>query len=71
MYLEEGKASNLLWPQRERVLYRKLTGPNLLFTVEMIWWASVAPWEFEFPFPDSLVSIFLDSCTCPGTHRAA
>ena len=22
----------------------------------MIWWTSLAPWEFEFPFPGSLIS---------------
>ena len=27
--------------------------------VKMIWWTSLAPWEFEFPFPGSLVSTFL------------
>ena len=25
----------------------------------MIWWTSLAPWEFEFPFPGSLTSTFL------------
>ena len=23
--------------------------------IEMIWWTGLAPWEFEFPFPGSLV----------------
>ena len=27
--------------------------------IEMIWWTSLAPWEFEFPFPGSLTSTFL------------
>ena len=27
--------------------------------IEMIWWAGLAPWEFEFLFPDSRVSTFL------------
>jgi len=26
----------------------------------MIWWTGLAPWEFEFPFPGSLISTFLD-----------
>jgi len=25
----------------------------------MIWWTGLAPWEFEFPFPDSLRSTIL------------
>ena len=25
----------------------------------MIWWTGLAPWEFGFPFPGSLVSTFL------------
>ena len=31
------------------------------FTIEMIWWTGLAPWEFEFPFPGSLVSTFQGS----------
>ena len=27
--------------------------------IEMIWWTGLTPWEFEFPFPDSLISTFL------------
>ena len=33
------------------------------FIVVMIRWTSRAPWEFESPFPGSLISTFLD----PGT----
>ena len=29
--------------------------------IVMIRWTSVAPWEFEFPFPGSLTSTFLES----------
>jgi len=28
------------------------------FIIEMIWWTGLAPWEFEFPFPGSLISTF-------------
>ena len=28
------------------------------FTIEMIWWTGLTPWEFEFPFPGSLTSTF-------------
>ena len=31
------------------------------FIIDMIWWTGLAPWEFEFPFPGSLTSTFLDS----------
>ena len=27
--------------------------------MEMIWWTGLVPWELEFPFPGSLISIFL------------
>ena len=29
------------------------------FIIEMIWWTDLAPWEFEFSFPDSLIATFL------------
>ena len=31
------------------------------FIIEIVWWIGLAPWEFEFPFPGSLVSTFLHS----------
>ena len=30
------------------------------FIVEMIRWTGLAPWEFEFPFPGSLLYTFLE-----------
>ena len=30
------------------------------FIIEMIWWTGLAPWKFEFPFPGSLTSTFLE-----------
>ena len=33
---------------------------NLLVNIETIWWTGLAPWEFEFPFADRLVSTSLD-----------
>ena len=30
------------------------------FIIVMIKWTGLAPWEFEFPFPSSLTSIFLE-----------
>jgi len=32
---------------------------RLLFIIETIWWTGLAPWNFEFPFPDGLTSTFL------------
>ena len=29
------------------------------FIIEIIWWTGLAPWDFEFSFPGSLISIFL------------
>jgi len=29
------------------------------FIIVMIRWTGLAPWEFEFPFPGSLISSFL------------
>jgi len=31
------------------------------FIIVMIRWIGLAPWEFEFPFPGSLPSTFLDT----------
>ena len=46
-------------------LEREFCIDNLLvrvhFIIEMIWWTGLAPWEFEFPFPGSLISTFLVS----------
>ena len=42
---------------------REIIIDNLLvqihFTIEIIWWTGLAPWEFEFPFPGSLISPYL------------
>ena len=66
---EEGESA-LESEQRRGVVVRRIVGchlserefviDNLLvrihFTIEMIWWTGLAPWEFEFPFPGSLIS---------------
>ena len=34
---------------------------NLLVRIHRcFWWTGLAPWEFEFPFPGSLISAFLE-----------
>jgi len=30
------------------------------FPIEIVWWTGLAPWEFKFPFPGSLIPIFLE-----------
>ena len=45
---------------------------NLLVRIHRcFWWTGLAPWEFEFPFPGSLISTFLEQAyTLPG-HSAS
>jgi len=31
---------------------------RIYFIIEMIFWTGLAPWEFEFPVPCSLISTF-------------
>ena len=38
---------------------------RIYFIIEMIWWTGLAPWEFEFPFPGSLISTFLSKTLHP------
>ena len=44
-------------PEREFVIDNLLV--RIHFIIEMIRRTGLAPWEFEFPFPGSLTSIFL------------
>ena len=34
---------------------------RIRFIIVMIRWTGLAPWEFEFPFPGSFISTFLES----------
>ena len=57
---------------KARTLY--LFIDNLLvriqFIIVMIRWTGLAPWEFEFPFPGSLISTFLSPySTSRACHR--
>ena len=49
--------------EREFSIFNLLV--RIHFIVGMIWWSGLAPWEFEFPFPGSLIS------TCLGAGRGA
>ena len=51
--------------QFEQLNERDFFIDNLLvqihFIIEMIRWTGLAPWEFEFSFPDTLISTLLAS----------
>ena len=36
----------------------------------MLWWTGLAPWEFEFPFPGSLIYTFLTRDPKPQTPNS-
>jgi len=44
--------------RREREFFIDNLLVRIHFIIVMVWWTSLAPWEFEFPFPGSL-STFL------------
>ena len=46
--------------QRERDFFVDNLLVRIDFVIEMIWWTGLAPWEFEFLFPGSLTSTFLE-----------
>ena len=48
---------------RERELFIDNLLVRIHLIIEMIWWTGLAPWEFEFPFPGSLLSTYLGSLT--------
>ena len=58
---------------QDRAEEREFFIDNLLvrihFIIEMIWWTGLAPWEFEFPFPGSL--IYLPRTEHPSCVQAA
>ena len=50
-------------PQREFLVVNLAV--RIKFIIEMIWWTGLAPWEFEFPFPGSLLcTLFCLSLRC-------
>ena len=50
-----------LYREREFCIENLLVRIHLI--IVMIRWTGLAPWEFEFPFPGSLTSIFLELST--------
>jgi len=43
----------------ETLISKVFAGLRIQFIIVMIRWTGLAPWEFEFPFPGSLTSTFL------------
>ena len=55
------------WRVGYQAAEREIFIDNLLVPIHciivMIRWTGLAPWEFEFPFPGSLISTFLERLT--------
>ena len=62
----------LLPPRVEREFFIDNLLVRIHFIIVMIRWTGLAPWDFEFPFPGSLISTFLESnlCTCSTSGKA-
>jgi len=54
----EGRPACCPASEREFVIDDLLV--RIHFIIVMIRWTGLAPWDFEFPFPGSLTSTFLD-----------
>ena len=46
--------------RQEMAFSRMKLQVRIHFIIVMIWWTGLAPWEFEFPFPGSLIYTFLE-----------
>ena len=60
---------------KEQLAEREIFIDNLLvrihFIIVMIRWTVLAPWEFQFPFPGSLISTFNQAKEChPDVNKA-
>ena len=53
--------------EREFIIDNLLVRIHLI--IVMIWWTGFAPREFEFPFPGSLISTFLEPARRGGGQR--
>jgi len=54
-------------PEREFFIDNLLV--RIHFIIVMIGWTGLAPWKFEFPFPGSLTSTFLEPLPHPITLK--
>jgi len=52
--------TNRVIREREREFFIDNLLVRIHFIIVMIRWTGLAPWEFEFPFPGSLTSTFLE-----------
>ena len=43
---------------REREFFIDSLLVQIHLIIEMIWWTGLVPWDFEFPFPGSLIFTF-------------
>ena len=57
--------------QREREFFIDNLLVRIHFIIVMIRWTGLAPWEFEFPVPGSLISTFLSVRSCPSSCSGA
>ena len=48
-----------IWSRRAREFFIDNLLVRIHLIIVMIRWTGLAPWEFEFPFPDSLTSTFI------------
>ena len=55
-------------PERYFFIHNLLV--RIHFIVVMIRWTGLAPWEFEFPFPGSLTSTFLEELPQNGARQS-
>jgi len=61
--------SRYLPPALEREIFIDNLLVRMHFIIVMIRRTGLAPWEFEFPFPGSLTSTFLDATPPSGVRR--
>ena len=67
-----GFVSFVWWPKdaQEREFFVANLLVRINFTIVMIRWTGLAPWEFEVPFPGSLTSTFLVKYAQPHQEHA-
>ena len=67
--MEGGDEERLGWHSAKREFFMSNLMVRIHFSIVMIRWTGLAPWEFEFHFPGSLRSTFLEFSkysSCPG-----
>jgi len=59
-----GDAGGALWACIEREFFIDNLLVRIHFIIVIVRWTGLAPWEFEFPFPGSFTSTFLQVRGC-------